>query len=209
MTDYSIDVPSGRLVAACRPDLAEPALSLLRHLAQLEHPRVGDGVVVEFGWAPLRIIAQGRELRVHEPDFAGSALTEFVPQVDTTLRVIAMQTGLLRPLGLTPVATRFDQKIVGYEGCLLEDRLRMQRERATRSDESGWRITPPAGDEREVAWCGYFAYQIAFERLNLMAALALPPGHTVCWNGWAIEQLLDPQGRNLWNDPPPPAAGPR
>lgn len=163
-------------------------------------PGLADGVTLQVGWSVLRLAVQGDgSLLVCEPDFAGNALSAFRPEVSTTLSVLKAQVALAKQVGLDPKPSRYDDKVVIYKGVFDMPAIYADRQPPKEGD-SGWYIGPaemntsPGADDLEAIR----VYHLLTRRPHLMAALALPPGCIVAWNGTTIKAVFDPDGRNLW-----------
>ncbi len=140
-------------------------------------------------------------MRVWEPDFKKNPFRDFVPSVDTILRVLAAQAGLLNSLVVEGIVSRFDQKVIQNPDSLLVDRLYLMREKPDRSDDSGWsieRLDLPRSEDPK--WEATYVFKIAIVRLPMMAALALPYGYSCVLNGSRFEAVLDPSGNLVWED---------
>jgi hypothetical protein len=186
----------------CRPDLAV----LGRWLADLcagfdrQGRGIADGVTIEVGWSVLRLVEQpDGSLLVCEPDYASDLPSALRDDVSITLQVLAAQRDLLKAVGLEATPCRFDQRVVVRKGALDAVKIYADRQEPAEGD-SGWYIgpaerLPPAGvDELEsVLLC-----RLVQRRPAVMAAMALPPGCIVVWDGNDIEAVFDPAGRAIW-----------
>ena len=66
--------------------------------AREKAPTLRDGSIVEFGWAPLKLVAAGDGLEIWEPDFERDPAI-FQPSADTVLRVLAKQAAVTHACG--------------------------------------------------------------------------------------------------------------
>jgi hypothetical protein len=163
---------------------------------------LADGVTLEIGWTVFFLRGQpDGSLLVCEPDYQSDPFKTVRADVTASLTVLVAQIDLLRAIGVTPAACRFDQKIILKKGVLDEARIFARRQQSTQED-SGWYIgpaggaavTPKAEDLEAIP-----LYELMNRRAHILFALALPTDYMVVWNGTAIEALMDPQGRNLWH----------
>lgn len=198
MKDVFFETESIRLVASCRTDEIEQALGMLRHFAKIAQTKAIAGRTIKFGWAPLKVLTEGAMLRVWEPDFSGNPFRDFTPSVDMTLRVLAIQVGLINSLGIKGNPPDFSQKVVVAVDCLKADQLHLERQSAERPDDTGWSID--FNDDKRVGWEAKYVFQIALERLSLMAPLALPTGYSCNIKGYFIESIFNEKGERIWGE---------
>jgi hypothetical protein len=197
---FSIESRGRLLVAECSPDLQEQAATLLKLAAETDArgEGLGPGMVIEFGWAPLKLFAEVDDLVFSEPDYTGE-VNETVPSVDHTLRVLAGQTRLLNSLGVEGVAARYDQGIVLKRGALQLPRVYLLRRIPVSIDDSGWYIAPAddlappdQGDLDAV-----HVYELLGVRPALLSVMALPVDYLVIFDGDKIESAFDNRGAQL------------
>jgi hypothetical protein len=198
---YSIASRGRLLVAECGPDLQEQAAILLKLAAETDArgEDLSPGMVIEYGWAPLKLFVEAGDLVFSEPDYTGD-VNETVPSVDHTLRVLAGQTRLLNSLGVEGVAARYDQGIVLKRGALGLPRVSLLRRAPVSADDSGWYIGSPDDhappDQGELD--AMFVYGLLGVRPALLSVMALPVDYLVIFDGDKIESAFDNQGAQLW-----------
>ena len=190
------------IVAECRPDLRAQARTLLRLAVEADAQGNGlkDGAVIEYGWAPLRVKAEDRDLLLCEPNYAGDP-NEFVPTVDGTLHVLAGQTALLHGLGIEGVAAKYNQGVVLKRGVLQIPHIYLHRRSPVNEHDSGWYIgpadegnRPPPDSELEST----YVFSLLAPRPSLLQAMALPYEYLAVFDGDKIEVVLDPGGKTVW-----------
>jgi hypothetical protein len=189
-----IDLDGHRLVAVCPKELNPAAESLLAKFAELHSrgPKLHPGSIIDFGWAPLRIDESGDAWFVCEPNFAHDAAS-FVPGVAVTLRVLDDQARIVRLLGVTPLATRFDQTVLVDERTWHVPDVIANRLRPGRLGDSGWYIMP---DETELQGPPpeaqpIVAGKIAISRPGWVKVFALPPGHLAVFRNSRLVEIYD------------------
>lgn len=172
MNDYTLLTSTIRLIARCEQDLAAQARSLLERFAAFTDPAPHEGMVVEFGWAPLQLLREGTNLVISEPDFSGNPFRDRRPSVDTTLRVLAGQVDLLRRHQMDGSSPHFDQKVIINSCDLGAGNLSLDRQVPDRPDDSGWSIQDSIGDPTD-AWSATYVFKLAVEHPWLTSPLAL------------------------------------
>jgi len=202
---HTLDTGRHRLAVECGEDLAKPAQGLLRMLARGDgdDAPLRDGLVIEFGWAPLKLVARGDALEVWEPDFARDPATAFRPQADTVLRVLAKQAAVVHACGATAQATRWDDGVRVDRAVLAAPRLALRRVAPEGAGDSGWRLAAPAPDGSALSVASPSslpAWHLLHDRHGAMKALALPVGYQVLLDGDAITDVRDVRGRPVWPD---------
>jgi hypothetical protein len=189
----------------CDPLLTPLADDVLDSLARIavEKESLTDGMRIRFGWTLITLREQAKgQLMVCEPDFDGAPLTQIRPQLNTSLRVLAEQTLLLRRVGEEPVDVGFDQFVVAAPGALAAPTLQLTRS-SGEADDSGWYITaidttPPQDPELLQV---LRVFSLLSLRPSLMQVLALPPGYSVVMEQESIAGVWDIEGRDRWARP--------
>lgn len=200
--DHELVVGSQRLLAACGEDLQRQAHSLLEMLARLHTAQapLHDAMVVEFGWAPLKLMAEGDALRVCEPDYDAGA-SRFRPQVDATLRVLAQQAAVVQATGAPPRAARFDQIVHVAPGALTAERIGLVRRVPVDDADSGWFIGALDGDvsaDAERVSEAMPVHRLWRERPAVLKLLALPLAYSAALQGQTIINVVNEQGQPVW-----------
>jgi hypothetical protein len=203
---YRRQVGPFHVVAECAGDLRPQAEGLLEVLAKLHArgPALHDGTAVQFGWSLLRLLADDKELVVCEPDFAGDPFHNFVPTVETTLRVTVQQVALLKFIGANEAGpdSRFQDRLIAARGWLRTDHIYLERSSPDPAKhESGWYVGQVEGGKGEMTADdleALYVYQLLRLRPALMKVLALPAGYLVVFRGGAIEAVVDPGGKDVW-----------
>jgi hypothetical protein len=190
------------VVVECRDDLRDQAAGLLNKLAELnaKGPALRDGTVVQFGWAPLKLREQGNALVVCEPDFGGDPFHDYVPTVDTTLRILSEQVALSNRLGVAGYDVYFDDKLIMAQGCLHMRDIYLERMAVETAHDSGWYIGPVGGgtDQPAEELESIFVYQLLQQRPELIKVLILPPGYLVIFHDDEITAIFTASGKNVW-----------
>lgn len=186
------------LIAECKLELAEQANTLLKLAAEADGESDGlkDGSVIEFGWAPLNLRADGPNLVICEPDYKGD-INQFVPLVDQTLGVLMDQAIVLKAVGISGVAAKYNQAVVLKRGALQSNHLYLHRRDPVNAEDSGWYIGP-ADDLAPPDDANLYALRV-YELLSLlpsfMKVLALPYNYLVEFNGDEIKAIFDDHGK--------------
>jgi hypothetical protein len=185
------------VVADCDSVLAPQAGALMKALADIDvKDRLRDGMVVEFGWVPLRLVSKLGALVVAEPDFDRNPLSGYVESVSVTLRVLRDQAQLAQTLGLRIKTTpRFNDKLLIVKDALQEGRLYALRSRPPLNDDSGWEIGPPPEHDAldrlsDREFQGMFVFELVRHHV-LMSILPLPRGFLCVVEGDEIEAIYD------------------
>jgi hypothetical protein len=187
------------LIAECPPNLKAQGETLLNLAAEADAagPGLRHGSIIEFGWAPVTLSADGDDLVLCEPDFGGD-VTRLVPSVGGILQVLADQAALLNSLGVEGIAAKYDAGVVVRKGALDLPHIYLHRRAPVRSDDSGWYIGPAddnaAPDEAELD--AMPVYRLLQLRPSLLKAMALPSEYLVVFAGSKIEAILDETGRS-------------
>jgi hypothetical protein len=189
------------VVAECDPVLAPQAGALMKTLADIDKKdRLRDGMVVEFGWVPLRLTSNSGTLLVEEPDFDHNPLSSYVQSVSVTLRVLRDQARLAQSLGLSIETTpRFDHKLLIVKDTLQEGRLYALRSRPPLNDDSGWEIGPPPANDApdqlsDREFHGMFVFELVRHHA-LMSILPLPRGYLCVIEEDEIEAIYNDKDR--------------
>jgi hypothetical protein len=190
------------LVAHCDADLAEQASSLLRRIEEADGQVGGlrDGLLIELGWAPLRLQADPEGLVVCEPDYAGD-VNQFVASISRTLRVAADQTALNDALGAEGIPARYDQGVVLRRGALDVRHIYLHRREAVSDRDSGWYLGPAddIGEPPDASQLdAIHVYRLLNVRPALLRFMALPPEYLVVLDGDEIDAVVDPSNRRVW-----------
>jgi hypothetical protein len=200
---HVLDTARHRLAVDCGEDLAKPAHGLLRMLARADgaDAPLRDGLVVEHGWSPLRLVERDGVLEVWEPDFVRDPAAGFHAGADTVLRVLAKQAAVVHACGARAQATRWDDLVHADRAALAAPRLALLRMAAAATGDSGWRLGAaragsdlPAGPQPDT----FPAWRLLHERHAAMKLLALPVGYSVVLEGDAIADVRDGAGRSVW-----------
>lgn len=181
--------------------LADDVLDTLARIARETGPPF-NGMRIRFGWSviTLREHAEGG-LLVCEPDFESDPLRQVRPELNTTLRVLAEQTLLLRRVGEQPLDVGFDQFVVAARGALAAPSLQLKRSSSLEPEDSGWYLAdatdtgPPQDPDLLEAIRIFMLLRV---RPSVMRALALPTGYSVLLQRENIAGVWDSTGRNRW-----------
>lgn len=185
------EIGTRRVFAECSPEHERRAANVLDVFERLAAPR--PGMQIRFGWSLLRLIEEDDALRVTEPDFAAWPEERWMPTIDTTLDVLAAQTGLLHRLDVDGEDVFFDQKLIAAPGALAQPEIFLRRGDTLSEEDSGWLLgtveDPEAltrGEDLEGVWIA----SLAVRRRALLQALTLPEGFIVVFSGDSIEQIF-------------------
>ena len=163
--------------------------------------QMNDGNTIQVGWAVFKLIRINDELQLCEPYFVGNALVNFRPTVSTSLMILQSQTSLLSRVGSDGQDVRYDDKVTLQKGCLSNHRIFAERGVSEQGD-SGWFFgcanpeepsAPLAPSDLETI----LSYELIFLRPSALAAMALPSGWLISWNGNEIEAVADHEDRNV------------
>lgn len=196
---YDLKAEHHRLVVECGEDLAKQAQSLLKMLAR-EDATLRDGSIVEFGWAPLKLVAAGDGLEIWEPDFERDPAV-FQPSADTVLRVLAKQAAVTHACGARALAARFDHLVHIERETLCKRRVGLVRLEPMHTLDTGWHVGALDADRSvpgQQEETGLPVYQMLRERPSAMKVLALPVGYRVAIDDRDIIEVLNPEGRSVW-----------
>jgi hypothetical protein len=196
----------GRLpiVVSVADDQERQGKAILARLAELDPrgPELKEGSTIDFGWSRLTLEDGYDELRLHEPDFGGNALTETSSMIDCTIEVETAQVSVLAAIGgLAGVDARYDSTVYVKRGALEKDRVFLQRQ-APEGRHSGWYIGETGNwdevkaDDVEVM----YVFQVYKVRPALLKVMALPPGYIAAMNRTIIEAVMEPGGKVVLRD---------
>jgi hypothetical protein len=193
----------GRLIRAeCPEAYARMAANVLDAFENFARSRgsLGPGSQLRFGWSVLRLMEDGPALRVAEPDFARWAEGQWLPTIETTLRILATQTALLHRLGVTGEDAFCDQWLVAASGALAQAKVFLRRATSVSAEDSGWllgAIDDPEALAREDNLEAVLLASLVTRRPALLQTMVLPRGFITIYSGDSLEQVLDSAGRTL------------
>jgi len=182
----------------CDDGRARQADSILDVVASLRKSEIVAGTSFRFGWSRLRLISDGRALRVAEPNFAKWPQDEWVPTVDITLEVLSLQVALLHRIGEKGTDVWLDQLLIAAPGALTAPALYVRRAQSRTPEDSGWLLATLADPEALTRAEGLEAIAIATlvtRRRPVLQALTLPVGFTAIFEGDRLTEVLDGAGR--------------
>lgn len=186
-------------------DLKPQAEALLDKLAELDAkgPPLHDGSVIDFGWSRLTLEAEDDGLVVCEPDFVGDPKEGTSCVIAATLRISLRQAELLQRLGVEGLDARWDSTLAVQRGALANARIYLERMASENPGFSGWYIgeVKDSGPVKREDLESIPVHRLYTERPELLDALALPPGWLVVFDGQVIEAVLNPAGKNVWEQP--------
>ncbi len=185
------------VVVACADDVAPHADWLLEYLKRLSASGhdVKDGVRFQIGgcFLSLRRLAFN-ELAVCAPDVDADPFRDETADLSISLRTLIGQMRFTQELGVEPIATSFQDKIVLDEGCLESADLFMIRSAPTDGD-SGWFLGRQGPRESAPPMEAIFAFELMKRRPELAPAMVLPAGFLVMVNARGILSVVDEQGQ--------------
>lgn len=182
----------------CADERARQADDILGVVATLPKAEIVAGTSFRFGWSRLRLISDGRALRVAEPDFAKWPQDEWEPTVDITLDVLSLQVALLHRIGEKGVDVWLDQLLIVASEALSVSDLYVRRTQSRSTEDSGWLLATLADPEALTRGEGLEAIAIATlvtRRRAILQALTLPVGFTAIFDGERLTEILDGAGR--------------
>jgi hypothetical protein len=194
---YRLEAGHHTLVVECGEDLAKQAQSLLKMLAR-DDATLHEGSIVEFGWAPLKLVAGSDGIEIWEPDFQRDP-AEFRAGADTVLRVLAKQAAVTHACGARSRAARFDHLVHVERDALGRPRIGLVRLEPMHAHDSGWHVGAlDAGGSRQHEETAIPVYRLLQQQPSVMKALALPVGYRVAIDDSEIIEVLDAEGRSVW-----------
>jgi hypothetical protein len=155
--------------------------------------KIDDGSRLQIGWSVLTLRKQADgSLTVCEPDFARNPFQDEIKSVDVTLQVLGGQNRFAARVGVVPVMTSFQDKIVIAKGAL--DAISLYMERRAPSPEkgdSGWYIGGRDRSQGTKELEAIYAFQLLKLRPELVETLVLPPGYMAFIEGREISSILN------------------
>lgn len=152
-----------------------------------------DGNRIQVGWSMLTVKERGPGAFVLlEPDFSDDPFHGVRDNLACTLSVQTEQDDFTSRIGVSPIVTSFQDKVIYSKSCIREQRIYLERRRP-RPTDSGWfigsdHVGAPHGQCEELATC--YAYELLRLRPEVMKVLQLPPGYLVVFDGSEIEAVL-------------------
>jgi hypothetical protein len=206
MSRNVLDLGDMTLVLRCTEAWDLQARAVLQMLAGLRGRDKGlaDGVTVQLGWSMLTLQRLGRDLIVHEPDFARDPFHDLRDDVTVTLAVLARQAAVLNRVAVKGVPVRWDDKMVIARGCLGERRVYMQRA-DPRPGDSGWYVGPvdlPGPGKDPGGYEAVYVFEVLNLRDPLLQMIALPQRYLVVFDGDKVEAIVDGDDKNRWTSEP-------
>jgi hypothetical protein len=134
-----------------------------------------------------------------EPDFSDDPFHKVREDITCTLSVQAEQNDFNLRVGIEPLATSFQDKVVYSESCLAGQRIYLER-RSPRPTDSGWfigRNGPEDPSEKRDRLAACYAYELLTLRPEVMKVLQLPAGHLVVFDGPDIRAVLTPEDETV------------
>jgi len=182
----------------CDDARARQADDILDVVARLRKAEIVAGTSFRFGWSRLRLISDGRALRVAEPNFATWPEDDWSPTVDITLDVLSLQIALLHRIGEKGTDVWLDQLLIAAPGALSATEVYVRRTPSSKPADSGWLLATLADPEALTRGDGLEAIAIATlvtRDRPLLQALTLPVGFTAIFDGACLTEVLDGAGR--------------
>jgi hypothetical protein len=176
--------------------MAANVLDVFQRLADLGK-RIEPGIQVRFGWSLLRLVEDGGALRVAEPDFARWPEPHWIPTIDTTLNVLAAQTGLLHKIEVEGEDAFFDQVIISAPKAIDRPKVFLRRTASSSAEDSGWLLGPTEDPEALSGDClePVLISSLVARRSVLLQSIALPPGFIALFFRDSLVQIFDASGR--------------
>ena len=188
------------VIINCAQKYTRAASSVLGEFEKLANTGVDvkAGTQMRFGWTLFLLEKHADGLIVTEPDFSVWPQARWSQTIDTSLKVLISQTGLLRRLNVSGEDAFYDQFIVVVSGSLSAQRVFLRRERSLSVDDSGWvlgTVDNPEALSGDIA--NFERHSIAslvHLRPSLLEAVSLPVGFIAVFSGAHLEQVLDTEG---------------
>ncbi|MDB5389888.1 MAG: hypothetical protein JWM11_5534 [Planctomycetaceae bacterium] len=152
-----------------------------------------DGNRIQVGWSVLTVKERGTgSFVLLEPDFSDDPFHGVRDNLACTLSVQTEQNDFTSRIGVAPIVTSFQDKVVYSKSCVREQRIYLERRRP-RPTDSGWfigsnHLGAPDRECEELAAC--YAYELLRLRPEVMKVLQLPPGYLVVFDGSEVEAVL-------------------
>lgn len=152
-----------------------------------------DGRRIQFGWSSLVLRRIGAsELQLFEPDYFNDPFSDEREDISCSLKNQADQVGFANRAGVTPVFTKFQDKIILEKDSLSSNELFMSRSHPNPEKfDSGWFIGVRRQNEAQPDLDAIYCYQLLKLRPELFPALILPEGFMVFFSQERIEGVLN------------------
>jgi hypothetical protein len=191
----SLDLPSGRALAT-EVDEAH-AVRGRELLARLLEPAAAladrEAVDHELDWATVRLSANGAEVVVGEPDYAGDP-GRFVPSLSVTCRVFDGQQAVLDAVAVDGQPVAAHQHVRVSLAAMSSVSVVGHRHPETEEPFTGWQLVSTAPEDDESAGL-YTVRELAAHRLVWITAMALPVGWAFRCVGNTLVDGVSPAGR--------------
>ncbi|MCA9706418.1 MAG: tetratricopeptide repeat protein [Myxococcales bacterium] len=207
-------LPTGKSVVLCyypqvhsNPEHLERAASqLLDYVVGLQGqgPGLGDGIRIGFMWSMITLRERGSDLVLCEPAFGRHPFSELSYDVSFTLQTAVMSQLLHSITELPRSECTFAEGIAMAPMVVLEDALEMYRLHDTNEQHiSGWVIGAGSRDAAlKIIESKQYDMVPTAALINLrqsaVKVLSLPAGCTVKMQEHKLTSVLDPQGREVW-----------
>lgn len=189
----SVPTESGRsYTTEIAAELSSQAELLLTVIARRSLD-IADTMQVRLDWGVVKLVPNGAEIAVEEPDYRHDPLI-FVRRLDFTCAVLREQQRVHDSLNVSAEPVTYDQYVLEYPESLTAERLVATRRPPNDSTDSGWRVF----DERRIDWnappMSRRVFEIARARPALLAVLSLPAGWSVQLHADTLAECAAPQG---------------
>ncbi len=194
---FSTRISGKCLTFQCHETLQRQAEWLLDHVKNIVEENgdevLRDGNSIQVGWSVLTVKKRGPgSFILLEPDFAEDPFYGVRENLGCTLSVQAEQSDFLSKIGVDPIMTSFQDKVVYSKSSVRGRRIYMERKRP-RATDSGWFIGlngPDSSRHENEELTACYAYELLRLRPEVMKVLQLPPGYLVAFDGLEVESVL-------------------
>lgn len=201
---YQRSIGGKNFVLECDVLLEPMGKALLEKLDALNAlgPSLQEGSRIQYGWSVLTLQKENDCLRICEPAFYGDALNNFSPRIDTTLAILQEQALVLQRTGLKGLDVSFSDEVFVRNNALEAPNLFLRRQQPGREGDSGWYIGNLDDMDASAEECSSESVRVFMllqRRSVLLQVLTLPVDTLVVVSGDTITEILDVDGKNLWN----------
>lgn len=200
------NIQQSRISVECLDDYSQMGSNVLQSFASLADSgqALTPGTQLRFGWSLLRLQPLGEGLRICEPNFVHLDEQRWNTTINVTLHVLALQTRLLRRVGLQGEDVFHDQLIVATPGALRYPNVFLRRTPPSSANDSGWslgRLDDPEELQRAQSLETFTVASLVEARDELLQVLTLPVDCIVVFHDGTLHEVFDPRGRELLRGP--------
>lgn len=195
--EFTKKIGNKRIGLRCHESLrrqAEWLLELFREIVIDKGEEVlSDGYRIQVGWTIFTVVQKhhGRFV-LCEPDYSKDPFRDIYDDVTCSLSVQAEQNDFVLKVGVAPLATSFQDKIVYSAAITDEKRIYLERKPAHPND-SGWYIGVDESHASTNDLRACFAYELLRIKPEIVKVLQLPEGYLVIFNDNELEAVVNPE----------------